>query len=86
MTGPCTVRQRRLRSLREVAPGRLWVALCRGCGHRGALPVAQLLARWGDLLPVDAALARMRCSAYGRYEVKARLLRLCDPGCPRQRG
>ena len=86
MSGPGAARLRRLRSLREVAPGWLWVALCRGCGHRGALPVAQFLARWGDLLPVEAALARMRCSACGGCEVKARLLRLCDPGCPRQRG
>ena len=86
MSGPGAARLRRLRSLREVAPGWLWVAPRHGCGHRGALPAAQLVARWGDLPPVEAALARMHCGTCKRCEVEARLLRLCDPGFPRQRG
>jgi len=50
------------------------------------LPVRQLIRRYGDLYPVEDALISLRCDDCGSRGVTARLARLCDPGCPRQRG
>ena len=76
----------RLGSLTRTGPGWLWLAVCRECGHRGALPVAQLIRRWGELLPIESAMQHLKCSECGRGSVEARNVRLCEPGCPRQRG
>ncbi len=79
-------REPRLMSLEKVPPGYVWLAVCMACDHRATLPVATLLARFGPVYPVDKALSRLRCSACQVVKVDARLFRLCEPGCPRQRG
>lgn len=77
----------RLRSLRNAAPGWLWIACCGACGHMAGLPVRQLLDRFGELYPVDAALTKLRCTACDQGgQVTTRLARLCDPGCRHWRG
>ncbi len=76
----------RLRTLRQPGPGHVWLAECRGCGHIAGLPVRQLVRRFGDLHPVEAAMAVLRCDECGGQVIAARLARLCDPGCARQRG
>lgn len=60
-------------------------AICRACGHQAVLPAAQLLIRFGELYPLEFALDRLRCSRCNGAGVEAKLARLCDPGCPRQR-
>jgi hypothetical protein len=45
------------------------------------LPVRQLLARFGELSPVEAAMLRMRCGKCEGGRFFHRLARLCDPGC-----
>jgi hypothetical protein len=47
--------------------------------------LAQLVARFGELCPIEKAMGWMRCSKCGAQDVAAVVLRLCDPGCPRQR-
>lgn len=76
----------RLSSLRTPPPGRVWMAVCRQCGHMASMPVAILVERYGEAYPIETALWRLRCArcdAVGRTEHV--LMRLCDPGCPRQR-
>ncbi len=77
----------RMRHLRQNARGSVWLAVCSACGHMGALPVGLLLARFGELEPVDTALHRLRCDQCREVgKVTHRLARLCEPGCHRQRG
>ncbi len=79
-------RHRRLRSLKETPRGNVWMALCK-CGHLAPLPVASLIKRFGELLPIETALSCLTCSACGKLgTVEAKLLRLCEPGCGRHRG
>ncbi len=75
----------RLRSFNTTPPGYVRLAICKGCGHYAALPIAQLLARYGELFPVEMALFHVKCTGCGECKVEARLARLCDPGCPKQR-
>ena len=77
----------RIRHLRQNARGSVWLAVCSACGHMGALPVGLLVARYGELEPVETALLKMRCDecrVVGR--VTSKLVKLCEPGCGRQRG
>lgn len=76
----------RLRSLRQPGPGFLWLAVCEECSHAGGLPVRQLIKRFGELFPVEQAMFKLRCDECGSSKVAHRLARLCDRGCPRQRG
>ncbi len=76
----------RLRSLKDTPPGWIRLGVCRGCGRRSALPVAMLLARYGELFPTERALFALRCLECGKRKVEAVTVRLCEPGCPRQRG
>lgn len=62
------------------------MARCQACGHQATLPVAALLKRWGELHLVEFAMNSLRCSACDQQDVAQVLVRLCDPGCPRQRG
>lgn len=79
-------RHSRLRNLRTVPSGNVWMAKC-GCGHLAPLPVASLIKRYGELLPIEAALFHLTCSACGRSgAAEVKLIRLCDPGCGRYRG
>ena len=80
-----TDKYHRLRNLKAVQPGSVWMAKCR-CGHLAPLPVAALIKKHGELFRIDAALARVRCTACGRGgEAEAKLFRLCEPGCGRHR-
>lgn len=73
----------RLISWRQTPAGYIRVAVCGGCGHQAALPVEQLVQRFGELFPIETALFRMRCSTCGENKVAAKLLLLCEPGCRR---
>ena len=86
MGGPNPDRMMRLRSLKTPGRGYVWLAVCDKCGHASGLPVSLLLRRFGELYPVEHAMFPMRCSECGGERVSARLARLCDPGCGRQRG
>lgn len=76
----------RLRDWGVAIHGMLRAARCRSCGHVAALPVAQLLRRFDGRTPIADLQARMVCSACGGRSVDVRTIRLCEPGCPRQRG
>lgn len=77
----------RMRHLRQGGPGQVWLAVCSACGHMGALPVGLMLARYGELEPVETALRKLRCDQCREVgKVSHRLARLCEPGCHRQRG
>jgi hypothetical protein len=52
--------------------------------HAAGLLPRQLLARYGELYPVEVAMMRMRCGECA--SVTARLARLCRPDCRWQRG
>ncbi len=86
MGGKDANRQPRLGSLKHTAPGWIRLARCRGCGHQGVLPVDALLRRWGELHLVEFAMQSLRCTSCGENDVRHTMVRLCDPGCPRQRG
>ena len=61
-------------------------AICRGCGYMGALSYDRILARFGELYPAEQAMIWVRCVECGAVNPEARHMRLCEPGCPRQRG
>ena len=85
--GTSSDRIQRLSHLRTTAPGFLRIAWCKSCSHMAPFPLGVLIRRLGETHPVEAALWRLRCEACGaRGGAEARLLRLCDPGCPKQRG
>jgi hypothetical protein len=81
MDGRNPNRMMRPRSQRTPGRGFVWLAVCEGCGHMAGLPVRQLLARFGELSPVEAAMLRMRCGKCEGGRFFHRLARLCDPGC-----
>ena len=77
----------RLRALKVTPPGFVRLGVCTACGYHAALPVVALLARYGELYPQEGAFLHLRCGSCAEVsKTVARLLRLCDPGCPRQRG
>lgn len=86
MGGKDPNRQPRLRSLRDTAPGWIRLARCQACRHQGLLPVDALIRKWGDLHPIEFALLSLRCTECGARDVRHTMVRLCEPGCPRQRG
>ena len=75
----------RLQSWRVTPTGYVRVATCKKCGHMAALPIEQLIKRWGAAMEIEAALNTLLCSACGERAVTAKLLMLCEPGCRRQR-
>ncbi len=79
-------RQLRLGSLKQTAPGWIRLAKCQGCGHQSALPLDALLRRWGELHLIEFAMDSLRCTKCGKQDVQHTMVRLCDPGCARQRG
>jgi ribosomal protein S26 len=79
-------RIRRVRHLRCDAPGWVSVVICRKCGHMAALPYDRILKRFGELFPAEQAMLWVRCTACGAQCPEDRQMRLCEPGCPRQRG
>lgn len=69
-------------------PGYIAMAVCSKCGRMAPLPIDELIRRYGELYPVEMALVKVRCTGcqnWGR-NIEPKWLRLCDPGCPRQRG
>ena len=79
-------RRPKLRSLTQTPPGWIWLAACNSCGHRGPMPVHQLIRKFEELHVVKFALISLKCTACGGRGASALMLKLCDPGCPRQRG
>ena len=82
-----TDRVLRLRDLRIAAPGTLRIGVCKGCRHRSGLPLGVLIARFGEDHAAHLALFSLHCSGCGKAgQVEHALVRLCEPGCPKQRG
>ena len=75
-----------LRDWTRIPRGYVQTARCRDCGHLAALPVALLLRRFGALAPIEQVSRRITCSACQGRRADIRMMRLCDPGCARQRG
>ncbi len=50
------------------------------------MPAKRLLRKHGELALLEFALAGIRCSECRNYGATATMIRLCEPGCPRQRG
>ena len=86
MGGKDAGRQPRLGSIRETPPGWLRLVTCNACAHRGLLPAEQLLRKHGELALLEFALIGIRCTACGSTGATMTMVRLCDPGCRRQRG
>jgi hypothetical protein len=49
------------------------------------LPVDALIRKFGDLALIEFAMVGLTCRACGHRGAQALMLRLCDPGCPKQR-
>jgi hypothetical protein len=86
MGGKDASRQPRLGSVRDTPPGWIRLAICNACGHRGVLPAERLLRKHGELALLEFALVGIRCTACRQYGATMSMVRLCEPGCPRQRG
>lgn len=86
MGGKDPSRQPRVGSLRREAPGWIRLATCNACGRRGTLPADLLLKKHGDLALLEFALQGIRCAACKQYGATMTMVRLCEPGCPKQRG
>jgi hypothetical protein len=85
MGGKDPNKQAKLRGLRETPFGWIRLASFNTCGHKAALPVKALLRKHGNLALVEFALVGLKCSECGARGACAMMLRLCEPGCPRQR-
>jgi hypothetical protein len=62
------------------------LASCNSCRRKAPLPIDALIRRFGDLALVEFSLVGLKCSECGHLGASALMLRLCEPGCPRQRG
>ena len=67
------------------APGWVWLAAWNSCAHQGPLPVDQLIRKHGELALVEVVLVGLRCTECRSYGASVLILKLCEPGCPRQR-
>jgi hypothetical protein len=85
MGGKDPNRQPRLRSLRTAPAGWIRVAYCNSCRRKAPLPIDALITKYGDLAMVEFALVGLKCTACGHRGASNLMLRLCKPGCPRQR-
>lgn len=45
-----------------------------------------MIRRYGELVPVEDVLQRLRCEECRASEVEMTLARLCEPGCRHWRG
>lgn len=86
MGGKDPNRQPRVGSLLRPAPGWIRLAECVHCDHTGPLPVRQLVRKHGELCLLEFALVSIRCTECRKYGATMKMVRLCDPGCPKQRG
>jgi hypothetical protein len=78
-------RQPRLRSIRETPPGWLRLVICTSCEHQGVLPAERMLRKYGELALLEFCLIDIRCTACGQRGATMKMVRLCDPGCPKLR-
>jgi len=83
MVGQDPNRQPRLGSLRQTPAGWVRVAACSSCSHKGPLPIDHLIRKHGELAIVE--VVGLRCTACHGYGAGVLMLKLCEPGCPRQR-
>jgi hypothetical protein len=85
MGGKDANRQPRLTSLRKTPAGWIRVASCNSCSHKGPMPVDQLIRKHGELALVEVVMVGLRCTECKGYGATALMLKLCEPGCPKQR-
>jgi hypothetical protein len=85
MDGKDHNRQPRLNTLRNTPAGWIRIASCNDCSHKGPLPVDRLIRKHEELAIVEFVLVGLECTVCGGYGASALTLRLCEPGCPRQR-
>jgi hypothetical protein len=85
MGGKDANRQPRLSIMRNTPHGWIRVAACNSCSHKGPMPVDRLIRKHGELAIVDVVLVGLKCSNCGGYGASALMLKLCEPGCPKQR-
>jgi hypothetical protein len=50
------------------------MAVCLNCQHTAPLPVRDLVRHYGELLPAEMALLRLRCEECQQSKVEARLM------------
>ena len=86
MGGKDPNRRPKLQSLTQTPPGWIRLAACTSCEHRGPMPVQQLIRKFGELHLMEFALISLKCTACGGRGASALMLKLCEPGCLRQRG
>jgi hypothetical protein len=46
------------------------------------MPIDRLIRKYGELAIVEVVL---KCTECGGYGASALMMKLCEPGCPRQR-
>jgi hypothetical protein len=85
MGGKDPNRQPRLGSLRQTPAGWIRVAACNSCSHKGPLPIDHLIRKHGELAIVEVVMVGLRCTMCRGYGAGVLMLKLCEPGRPRQR-
>ena len=83
MGGKDLNRQPRLSSLRHTPAGWIRLAACNSCSQ--PLPVDQLIRKHGELALVEVVLVGLRCTECHGYGASVLMVKLSEPGCPRQR-
>ena len=81
-------RQPHLRIWAADRPGYIVMGVCTKCRRVAPFPIDALIKRFGEIYPVEQALMKLHCAGcqtWGR-DIEPRWFRLCDLGCPRQRG
>lgn len=71
--------------MRNTPHGWIRVAACNNCSHKGPMPVDRLIRKHGELAIVEVVLVGLKCTNCGSYGASALTLKLCEPGCPKQR-
>ncbi len=71
----------RLASITRPIPGNVRIAVCRGCGHRDALPIDRLIKKFGPEFPIEEAAFWLKCSQCDAdHKTEIQVARLCEPG------
>ena len=76
---------RSLASLKDPIPGFIYALRCTRCRHYAGFPTAVLLKKFGNLTPLKTVLPKVKCGKCEVGPVEAIALRLCEPGCAKQR-
>jgi hypothetical protein len=61
------------------------VVACNNCSHKAPMPVDRLIRKHRELVIVEVVLVGLKCSNRGGYGANGLMLKLCEPGCPKQR-